>query len=79
MAPSVFANAILDHGTEEQAALLPLFCDQSYATGAVALTEAGPLSDASRPQTQAEQKGEQFILSGRKTFVARATARVTSS
>ncbi|MEM9176762.1 MAG: acyl-CoA dehydrogenase family protein [Myxococcota bacterium] len=71
LAPSLFANAILDHGTEEQkAALLPLFCGDAYATGAVAVTEAGPLSDASQPRTEAEQKGERFILSGRKTFVA---------
>ena len=71
VAPSLFANAVVDHGTDDQKqALLPLFCGESYATGAVALTEAGPLSDAARPRTEAEQKGENFILSGRKTFVA---------
>jgi alkylation response protein AidB-like acyl-CoA dehydrogenase len=34
------------------------------------VTEPGALADASRPRTEAEQKGESFILSGRKTFVA---------
>ena len=70
VAPSLFANAILDQGTEDQKkALLPLFCGESYATGSVALLEPGPLADASRPRTVAEQKGESFVLSGRKTMV----------
>lgn len=70
LAPSLFANAIVDQGTEDQKqALLPLFCGDSFATGSLAVNEPGALSDASRPRTQAEQKGESFILSGRKTFV----------
>lgn len=71
LAPSLFANAILDQGTPEQKqALLPLFCGESFATGSLAVVEPGALADASRPRTQAEQKGASFILSGRKTFVA---------
>ncbi len=71
LAPSLFANAIIDQGTEEQKrALLPLFCGESFATGSLAVSEPGSLSDASQPRTQAEQKGESFIVSGSKTFVA---------
>jgi alkylation response protein AidB-like acyl-CoA dehydrogenase len=70
MAPSLFANAILDQGSEAQKqAYLPLFCGESFATGSLAVSEPGALSDASRPRTIAETKGESFILSGRKTFV----------
>ena len=71
LAPSLFANAILDHGSESQKqSLLPLFCGDSFAVGSLAVTEPGAFSDATRPRTQAEQKGESFVLSGQKTFVA---------
>jgi len=70
LAPSLFANAILDHGTEEQKkTYLPLFCGESFATGSLAVSEPGPLADASAPRTTAETKGDAFILSGRKTMV----------
>jgi alkylation response protein AidB-like acyl-CoA dehydrogenase len=52
MAPSLFANAILDQGSEAQKqAYLPLFCGESFATGSLAVSEPGALSDASRPRT----------------------------
>jgi alkylation response protein AidB-like acyl-CoA dehydrogenase len=70
LAPSLFANAIVDQGTEAQKqTLLPLFCGDSFATGSIAVNEPGSFSDASRPRAEAEQKGESFILSGRKSFV----------
>ncbi len=70
LSPSLFVNAILDHGTEEQcAALLPRFTGEAFATGALALVEPAALSDASRPRTEAEPKGTSFVLSGRKRFV----------
>ncbi|MBJ21987.1 MAG: hypothetical protein CL933_21475 [Deltaproteobacteria bacterium] len=70
LAPSLFANAIIDQATEGQkGALLPHFCGDSFVTGSLAVSEPGALSDASRPRTRAEQKGKSFILSGRKTFV----------
>ena len=70
LAPSLFANAILDQGTEEQKkTYLPLFCGDSFATGSLAVSEPGALSDASVPRTMAESKGEGFVLSGRKTMV----------
>lgn len=70
LAPSLFANAILDHGTEDQKkTYLPLFCGESFVTGSLAVSEPGALSDASTPRTVAEAKGDAFILSGRKTMV----------
>ena len=72
-APSQFANAVLDHGTDDQkAALLPAFCGESFVTGALAVNEPGALADASRPRTVAEPKGTSFVLSGSKSFVVMA-------
>lgn len=71
LAPSLFANAVLDHGSEAQRqALLPGFCGDVWTTGSLALVEPGALADASRPRTVAEQKGAGFVLSGQKRFVA---------
>jgi len=71
LAPSLFANAILDHGSEAQRqAHLPAFCGAAYATGALAVCEPGALSDASRPRCVAEAKNGGFVLSGRKSLVA---------
>jgi alkylation response protein AidB-like acyl-CoA dehydrogenase len=70
-APSLFANAILDHGTEAQKkAHLPRFGGDRYVTGSLAICEPTALSDGSRPRCIAEAKGGGFILSGRKSFVA---------
>ena len=51
LAPSLFANAILDHGTEAQKqALLPLFCGESLHDGhRWRSREPGALADASAP------------------------------
>lgn len=71
LAPSAFANAILDQGSEAQKqAHLPRFCGEAWATGALAVCEPGALADASRPRTTAEAKGSHFVLSGRKSLVA---------
>jgi alkylation response protein AidB-like acyl-CoA dehydrogenase len=70
LAPSLFANAILDHGSEEQRqTLLPAFCGDAWTTGSLAVCEPGALADAARPRTVAEQKGASFVLSGSKRFV----------
>ncbi len=70
VAPSQFANAIVDHGTEEQKKqYLPLFCTEKYHAASVAIIEPGPLSDPFRPRTIAEPKGDGFVLSGSKSFV----------
>jgi len=71
LAPSLFANAILDHGTDEQRqTLLPRFCGESFTTGSLAVSEPGALCDASRPRALAEMKGDRFVLSGHKNLVA---------
>ncbi len=70
LAPSLFANAIVDQGSEVQKqSYLPLFCGESFTTGSLAVCEPGALADASRPQTVAEPKGDRIVLSGRKTLV----------
>ena len=70
VAPSLFANALVDHGTEEQKqAHLPAFCGDAYHTGSLALIEPGALFDPRRLRTVAEPKGQGFVLSGAKSFV----------
>jgi len=69
-APSQFANAILDHGTEEQKKqYLPLFCGEQFHAASLALLEPGPVAEPMRPRTYAEAKGDGWVLSGQKSFV----------
>ena len=70
MAPSQFANAIVDYGTTEQKQkYLPLFCGTQFHTGALAIVEPSPISDPTNPRVVAEAKGDGFVLSGAKSFV----------
>ncbi len=70
VAPSQFANAILDHGSDEQKQeYLPLFCGDKPHAAALAIVEPGPVSNPLNPRTVAEPKGEGFVLSGAKSFV----------
>ncbi len=70
LAPSLFANAIVDQGTEEQKkTYLPAFCGEKFETGSLALLEPGPLFDLGKLKTTAEANGKEFILKGRKSFV----------
>jgi len=69
-APSLFANAVLDHGTDEQkAAYLPLLAGERFHAASLALVEPGPLFDVLNLRTRAEPKGEGFVLSGHKSLV----------
>lgn len=69
-APSGFANAILDQGSESQKkSLLPLFCSEKFHAASLAVIEPGPIFDAGRPRSVAEPKGDAFVLSGTKTLV----------
>ncbi len=74
-APSAFAFAIADHGTaEQQQRLLPRFCGEKFAAGAIAWIEPSPVFDPLALATTAEAKGDKFILSGRKRFVVMGDA-----
>ncbi len=69
-APSLFAFAVADHGTEEQKKrLLPAFCGTKFHAATVALIEPSPTFDPLNLQTVAEPKDGGFVLSGRKRFV----------
>ncbi len=70
VAPSLFANALLDHGTDAQRKeLLPLFCGERFHAASLALVEPSPAFDVLGMRTKAEPKGDGFVLSGRKSFV----------
>ncbi|MCG8589675.1 MAG: acyl-CoA dehydrogenase family protein [Proteobacteria bacterium] len=72
-APSLFANALVDFGSDEQKREhLPAFCGERYHTGSLAVLEPGPLFDISAPRTVAEPKGDGFVLSGAKHLVPMA-------
>ena len=68
--PSLFANAVLDHGTEAQKAkYLPLFCGERFHAASLALVEPSPAFDVLSLRTVAEPKGDGFVLTGRKSLV----------
>ena len=70
VAPSLFVNAILDHGTEEQQKrLLPDLCGSAYQLGALAVIEPRALADANHPETTATTKEGGYVLSGAKKLV----------
>jgi len=70
LAPSLFANAVVDLGSEEQKKkYLPAFCGEKFETGSLALLEPGALFDLGKLKTTAEARGGGFVLQGRKSFV----------
>jgi alkylation response protein AidB-like acyl-CoA dehydrogenase len=61
-------NAFLNHGTEEQKKkYLPRLCADTV--GAYCLSEAGSGSDAFALQTKADDKGDHYLLDGRKLWI----------
>ncbi len=75
MTPCLFANALLDHGTDEQKqAHLAAFCGDSFHTGSLALSEPKPGFDPFAPSTTAEKKGSGYTLHGVKSFVPLAAS-----
>jgi len=70
VAPSLFAFAIADLGTEEQKrAHLPAFCGSRPHVASLALVEPDPTFDVSSLRTLAEPKGDGYVLSGSKRLV----------
>ena len=75
VAPSGFANALVDFGTDEQKqSLLPLFCGPKFHAASLAVVEPGLAFDIARPRTVAEPKDDAFVLSGVKSFVPLGSA-----
>jgi len=70
VAPSLFAYAVLDQGTEAQKSeFLPRLCGERYTVSTLALAEPTPDFDALHPRTTATTKDGGFVLHGKKTFV----------
>lgn len=69
-APSLFAYAVADHGTEAQKeALLPAFAGGTYHTGSIALCEPHARFHPRHLRTSATPADGGFTLSGRKVAV----------
>jgi len=74
LAPGAVATAIGHWGSaEQQAAYLPAFGGEDPPAAALALLEPRPLFDPLKPQTAARRDGEDWVLSGAKSLIARAT------
>jgi alkylation response protein AidB-like acyl-CoA dehydrogenase len=69
-APSSFAYAIADQGTDEQrTTYLPGLCGAQFAAASLAVAEPTPAFNAFAPRTTAARNGRGFVLSGSKCFV----------
>jgi alkylation response protein AidB-like acyl-CoA dehydrogenase len=74
LAPGAVATAIGHWGTAEQeAAYLPAFSGENAPAAALALLEPRPLFNPLELETTARRDGEDWVLSGAKSLVARAT------
>lgn len=66
---TLVANAFLNYATEDQKKkYLPRLCQDTV--GAYALSEAASGSDAFAMQTRAEDKGDHYLLNGRKLWIS---------
>jgi alkylation response protein AidB-like acyl-CoA dehydrogenase len=74
LAPGAVATAIGRWGTAEQeATYLPAFAGEEAPAAALALLEPRPLFDPLSLETRARRDGEDWVLDGAKSLVARAT------
>jgi alkylation response protein AidB-like acyl-CoA dehydrogenase len=74
LAPGAVATAIGHWGTAEQeAAYLPAFSGEDVPAAALAMLEPRPLFDPLKPETKARRDGEDWVLDGAKSLVARAS------
>ncbi|HVQ58133.1 MAG TPA: acyl-CoA dehydrogenase family protein [Solirubrobacterales bacterium] len=74
LAPGAVATAIgLWGSAEQEAAYLPAFTGEDVPAAALAILEPRPLFDPRKLETTARRDGEDWVLSGAKSLLARAT------
>jgi alkylation response protein AidB-like acyl-CoA dehydrogenase len=74
LAPGAVATAIgLWGNAEQEAAYLPAFTGEDVPAAALAILEPRPLFDPLQPETMAKRKGDEWVLKGAKSLLARAT------
>ncbi|HEY7950736.1 MAG TPA: acyl-CoA dehydrogenase family protein [Solirubrobacterales bacterium] len=72
LAPGAVATAIGHWGTPEQeATYLPAFTGEDTPAAALAILEPRPLFDPLKPETTARRDGEDWVLNGAKSLLAR--------
>jgi alkylation response protein AidB-like acyl-CoA dehydrogenase len=73
LAPGAVATAIgLWGSAEQEATYLPAFTGEDVPAAALAILEPQPLFDPLKLQTTAKKKGEEWVLKGTKSLLARA-------
>jgi len=74
LAPGAVATAIgLWGSAEQEATYLPAFTGEDVPAAALAILEPRPLFDPLKLETTAKRKGDEWVLSGAKSLIARAT------
>ena len=74
LAPGAVATAIgLWGSAEQEATYLPAFTGEDVPAAALAILEPRPLFDPFELETKAKKKGDEWVLSGAKSLLARAT------
>jgi alkylation response protein AidB-like acyl-CoA dehydrogenase len=73
MAPGAAATAIgLWGSADQEATYLPAFTGEDIPAAALAILEPRPLFDPMQLETKAKKKGDEWVLSGAKSLIARA-------
>jgi alkylation response protein AidB-like acyl-CoA dehydrogenase len=73
LAPGAVATAIgLWGSAEQEATYLPAFTGEDTPAAALAILEPRPLFDPLQLETTAKRKGDEWVLSGAKSLIARA-------
>jgi alkylation response protein AidB-like acyl-CoA dehydrogenase len=74
LAPGAVATAIgLWGSADQEATYLPAFTGEDVPAAALAILEPRPLFDPFELETKATKKGDEWVLSGAKSLIARAT------
>jgi alkylation response protein AidB-like acyl-CoA dehydrogenase len=74
LAPGAVATAIgLWGSAEQEATYLPAFTGEDIPVASLAILEPRPLFDPFQLETKAKRKGDEWVLSGAKSLIARAT------